>query len=191
MSEWKETRLGEIINVQNGYAFKSEDFETKGIPVIKIKNIASGEIIWNDIQFFSKPLTGLEKFIIQKDDVLISMTGSHITQISSAVGKVTRYNSNRESLLNQRVGKIYPINSNETDNDFLYYFLIQPTIQYELGLRASGSANQANISPSNIKDLFILLPSLEEQKRIANILSCLDAKIDNLRRQNETLEEIA
>jgi type I restriction enzyme, S subunit len=55
MSEWKETRLGEIINVQNGYAFKSEDFETKGIPVIKIKNIASGEIIWNDIQFFSKP----------------------------------------------------------------------------------------------------------------------------------------
>jgi hypothetical protein len=34
MSEWKETTLGEIINVQHAYAFKSEDFKNRGIPII-------------------------------------------------------------------------------------------------------------------------------------------------------------
>jgi type I restriction enzyme S subunit len=191
MSEWKETKLQKIVAIQNGCAFKSEDFDTQGVPVIKIKNIASGKMIWDDIQFYSKSLTGLDKFIIRYNDILISMTGSHVTQISSAVGKVTRYSSINQSLLNQRVGKIYSLNSNHLNNDFLYYFLIQPTIQYQLGLSASGSANQANISPSNIKELSILLPSLSEQKQIADVLSCLDAKIENLSRQNETLEQIS
>jgi len=191
MSEWKETTLEEVIDIQNGYAFKSEDFDAEGIPVIKIKNIASGKLLLDDVQFYSKPLIGLDKFIVSKNDILIAMTGSHVTQISSAVGKVTKYDSTQKSLLNQRVGKIYSVNINKLNNDFLYYFLIQPTTQYQLGLKASGSANQANISPSNIKELPILLPSIKEQKQIIYVLSCLDSKIENLRRQNETLEAIA
>ena len=191
MSEWKETTLEEVIDIQNGYAFKSEDFDAEGIPVIKIKNIASGKLLLDDVQFYSKPLIGLDKFIVSKNDILIAMTGSHVTQISSAVGKVTKYDSTQKSLLNQRVGKIYSVNINKLNNDFLYYFLIQPTTQYQLGLKASGSANQANISPSNIKELPILLPSIKEQKQIIYVLTCLDAKIENLRRQNETLEAIA
>ena len=39
--------------------------------------------------------------------------------------------------------------------------------------------------------LSVTIPSLSEQKCIADVLSCLDAKIENLRRQNETLEQIA
>ncbi|HEY9702050.1 MAG TPA: restriction endonuclease subunit S, partial [Allocoleopsis sp.] len=171
--------------------FKSQDFDIKGIPIIKIKNVASGQLIWDDIHFFSKSISGLKQFIIQKDDILIAMTGSHITQISSVVGKVTRYNSNHTALLNQRVGKIFSMDENKLNNNFLYYFMVQPITQYKLAIAASGSANQANISSGQIKNLLINLPPLEEQKKIAAVLSSLDAKIDNLRRQNETLEKIA
>ncbi|TAF12924.1 MAG: restriction endonuclease subunit S [Nostocales cyanobacterium] len=44
---------------------------------------------------------------------------------------------------------------------------------------------------TDLVNLKVPLPHLEEQKRIMAFLSCLDAKIDNLRRQNETLEKIA
>jgi len=37
----------------------------------------------------------------------------------------------------------------------------------------------------------LIKPPIEEQKAIADVLSCLDGKIENLRRQNETLEAIA
>jgi type I restriction enzyme S subunit len=70
---------------------------------------------------------------------------------------------------------------------FAYYFLKTLNLgQYDCG-SANPTLNRNHIHLLNIK-----IPVLaEEQKRIADILSCLDAKIENLRRQNETLEEIA
>ena len=191
MSEWQQVPLGEFADVQNGYAFKSQEFSDRGIPVIKIKNVASGKITWDEIRFFSGSTQNLSKFLITKGDILIAMTGSHVTQESSAVGKVARYSSDISSLLNQRVGKVYSKDLGRLDNDFLYYFLIQPVTQYKLGVAASGSANQANISPSQIKGLRIDLPLISEQRETATLLACLDRKIENLRRQNKTLERIA
>jgi len=63
-------------------------------------------------------------------------------------------------------------------------------MQHRLKARASGSTVQG-IKSSELKEVMIPLPSISEQKRIADVLSCLDAKIENLRRQNETLENIA
>ena len=52
MSEWRECKLGDFASVQNGYAFKSDDFKDYGgIPVIKIKNVASGKLEKNILTF--------------------------------------------------------------------------------------------------------------------------------------------
>jgi type I restriction enzyme, S subunit len=69
---------------------------------------------------------------------------------------------------------------------FIYYFLKQ--------INWSGFSDKSAVPGVNRNDVHkenILLPSLPIQKKIADILSCLDRKIENLRRQNETLEEIA
>jgi type I restriction enzyme S subunit len=187
---WKETTLGEVAEVQNGYAFKSDEFSSAGIPIIKIKNVASGKITLDDLDYFSGSTVGLEQYFINKNDILVSMTGSHISQLSSAVGKLARYDRNEVAFLNQRVGKIYPIEG-KSDNSYLFYLLSQPSVQIYWGNKAGGSANQANISPSIINSYNFILPPLPEQKAIASILSSFDDKIELLRRQNKTLESIA
>ena len=121
---------------------------------------------------------------------MVSMTGSHISQISSAVGKVAKYNLETGSLLNQRVGKIYP-KENLLDNKYLWYLVVQTEVQFFWGNKAGGSANQANISPSIIKSYQFISPSLPEQRAIAAVLSSLDDKIELLREQNKTLEVTA
>lgn len=192
MTEWKECKLGDVADIQNGYAFKSKDFaDSGGIPVVKIKNVAAGKLSMEDVKFYQKPIEGLERYIIQKDDVLIGMTGSHINQPSSIVGRVSRYNLDDIALLNQRVGKIYSPDKKTLNEDFLFYFFKQDDVTYELALNAGGSANQANISPTLIKSLDFLLPPLPEQKAIASVLSSMDDKIDLLNRQNKTLESMA
>jgi len=192
MGEWKECKLGDVAEVQNGYAFKSTDFkEDNGIPVIKIKNVASGKLQMSDTVYYQLPIDHLERFIIKNNDILIAMTGSHINQPSSMVGKIARYNLKTIALLNQRVGKIYSLDINKLDEDFLYYFFKQEDITYELALNAGGSANQANISPTLIKALDFTKPPLPEQRAIASVLSSLDDKIDLLHRQNKTLEAMA
>ena len=98
MGEWKIVKAEEILDVQNGYAFKSKHFhESEGIPVIKIKNVASGELDMNDIQFYTLSVGGLERYFINEGDILIALTGSHISQPSSVVGRVARYDRNEMS----------------------------------------------------------------------------------------------
>ncbi|MGL4450145.1 MAG: restriction endonuclease subunit S [Sarcina sp.] len=191
--EWKEIVVGDIAEVLNGYAFKAKDFTTEGIPVIKIKNIVPPEVSIDDVQFVSETLYNEKlKYGLEYNDILISMTGSGINQIASAVGKLGRVKlKNQKMLLNQRVGKIFSKDTNYCDENYLYYYLSQYHIRYNLAASAGGSANQANINPAQIKAIGIKLPPLEEQKTIAKILSDLDEKIETNNKINKNLEEMA
>jgi len=189
--DWEVKKLGDFTKVQNGFAFKSSDFKAKGIPIIKIKNITPPTITFEEVQYYNEDIDDkLKPFILQKGDVIISMTGSNVNQMASAVGKVARYKSDLSALLNQRTGKII-IDSNIADSDYIYFYIARKEIQYYLAINASGSANQANISPDTIKSIPIALPSLSEQRVIAKILSDLDEKIELNQRMNKTLVAIA
>ncbi len=192
-NEWEKVRLGEIADILSGYAFKSKDFVDSGVPIIKIKNIVPPTIDISDTQYVSENLYNEKKrYALKYNDILISMTGSNVNQLASAVGKIGRVRlKNTKLLLNQRVGKLYITNENRCNHDYLYYYLIQQDVRYNLAASADGSANQANISPSQIKSIEINLPPLEEQKAIANILSTIDNKIEVNNQINKTLEEMA
>lgn len=189
---WKTHKLGDIADVQNGYAFKSKELGENGIPVIKIKNIVPPNVVLEGAGYYTGELNSkLEKYILKKNDFLISMTGSTINVMSSAVGKMGRYRLDHLALLNQRAGKIYITDKEKADFDYLCHFLNRYEVHYNLALNATGSANQANISPAQIKNIRVLLPPLEEQKSIASILSALDDKIELNLQMNKTLEEMA
>jgi type I restriction enzyme S subunit len=190
--DWEIAELGELADVLSGYAFKGKDFVDYGIPVIKIKNIVPPYVSIDDVQYVSEQIFNeSKKYQLKYNDILISMTGSNYNQMSSAVGKVGKIRlNNTPMLLNQRVGKIIP-NENLCNKEFIYYNISTMETRYRLALSAGGSANQANISPKQIKSLKIPIPPIEEQKAIAHILSTLDEKIEVNNQINKTLENMA
>ena len=189
---WDVAKLGDVADVLSGFAFKSKDFVDSGVPVIKIKNIVPPYVTTDDTVYVSQELYELsEKYQLNYNDILISMTGSNYNQLSSAVGKVGRVRlKDKPMLLNQRVGKILT-NEKKCNKEFLYYNISTMETRYRLALSAGGSANQANVSPKQIKSLLIPYPPLEEQKVIAHILSTLDEKIEVNNQINKTLENMA
>lgn len=192
MNEWRKVKLGEIINILNGYSFKKEDFSEYGIPVIKIKNIKSLIVDTEDVQFVNENFyEAKKKYRVNYKDILLSMTGSHISQINSVVGRVARMKKIGKYLLNQRVAKLVSKDKKILNEDFLYYFLSQEETTYQLALSAGGSANQANIGNNNIYELIINLPSIFLQEKIAKILSDIDEKIELNNKINNNLEEQA
>ena len=192
MENWKTYKLGEVADVQNGFAFKSTELGEEGIPVIKIKNIVSPNVILEGAGYYIGEIEAKhEKYILKRNDFLISMTGSTVNVMSSAVGKMGKYRLDDFSLINQRVGKIYITDTEKADFDYVCHFLNRYEINYFLALNATGSANQANISPAQIKDLDLLLPPIIEQRAIASILSTIDDKIEINLQMNKTLEEMA
>lgn len=192
MMSFEKRKLGDFIDVLSGFAFKSKDFSENGIPVIKIKNINPPDVTLEEVSFVPKEIAFQKpRYILNHDDILIAMTGSHINQIASVVGRVGRVRYDKVSVLNQRVGKIINKDSSLVDIDFIYYYLSQYEVKYELAQKAGGAANQANISPQDIKGLLFPYPNIDMQHRIATTLSRYDSLIDNYQKQIKLLEEAA
>ncbi|MCV3422633.1 restriction endonuclease subunit S [Campylobacter lari] len=192
MNNWKKCKLGDIAEILNGYAFKSKDFLTgkmiNSLPVVKIKNVANNSYALEEMQFCLYK-EELGRYVINNKDILIALTGNHPEANTQVVGMVSRYKSEIKGLLNQRVAKITA--NDKADNVFLYYFLSFEETHNYIASFSSGSANQANISKTDLETIEILLPPLEEQRQIAAILSSIDDKIELLYKQNKTLEELA
>ena len=193
MNKWQQVNLGEAIDILSGYAFKSKDFCDKGVPVLKIQNVTNSGVLLNEDTVFVSEDTAaaLLKYKVHYDDILITMTGSNISQFNSVVGRVSKVKFAKPAMLNQRVGKILLKDKDSFCLDYIFYFLSQESTKIKLAQKASGSANQANISPAIIKSLKIPMPPIEVQRKIADVLSAYDDLIENNRKQIRLLEEAA
>ena len=185
-------QLGKVAKIQNGYAFKSSDFCVNGeYPIIKIKNIIDSRIDLSNCDYIEYPHESLNQFKIKYNDILISMTGSKASQPNSAVGKIGRMRiKDKICFLNQRVGKIDVLDEKKTNLQFLYYFLNRKEINILLANTASGSANQANISASQILKLDVPMVSKSTQDKIVSILYPIDCKIEKNNEEISIWKEI-
>lgn len=186
-------KLKEYCTVISGYAFKSKDLsEGTDIPVIKIGNISNGKnvVIDDSTQYVNEEFLSVdEKYHIKNGDILISLTGSHMNQPNSMVGRCCRNLDDTIYLLNQRAGKIIPNKS--VDKDFLYYVFRLPSIQYAIANRAYGGANQVNVSPKDVMGIKFDIPDITFQKKIADVLNAYDSLIQNNNKRIRLLEQMA
>ena len=190
--EYNTVFFGDVAKIKNGYAFKSKEFKEEGIPVIKIKNIISPIVDIKDTQKVSiKTYEETKNFLLKKDDILISLTGSGVNQMSSAVGKVGKIEFDYTALQNQRVGKFELKYTNSADLDFLFYYFLQPKITNYLVRNSTGSANQANISSKLIETVKIPNFSLKKQKSISKFLNQITKKIEINKKIIANLEELS
>jgi len=177
--EWEEKKLGEVVKVQGGFAFQSKNFIEDGIPVIRISNIKNdGKVLLDDVKYYAN--IKQNKFEIKKGDLLIAMSGA-------TTGKSGVYKYDSISYLNQRVGLF------KTKNEELFYeFLVQLVLskKFEMDLsKLLVAGAQPNLSNIDIESMFIKLPSLKEQTKIANFLSALDQKIEAVAERSRSHRE--
>lgn len=185
-------KLGKYYNVISGFAFKSSDLKDNAdIPIIKIGNISNGRnVIIENMQYVDHEFLNInEKYHIKNGDVLISLTGSHINQPNSMVGRVCRNYDKQTYLLNQRAGKI--IAKENASTDYMFYALLTKAMKESIVSRAYGAANQVNVSPSAIMGIKWNFPTLPTQQKIASILTSYDRLIENNTRRIRLLEQMA
>lgn len=160
---WKQSTLGDLIELENGYAFKSEEYTDEGHFLMRIANVQQGCISMQLPKFVSIPLhSNLIQFELNEGDMLMSLTGN--------VGRVGLIESHHlPAALNQRVAKIRIKDLSKIDKGYLFSFFNTNDTRARIENLANGAA-QLNVSTKDIKSLTIPLPSLVEQKRIAAIL---------------------
>lgn len=186
-------KFDKYFEVISGYAFKSADLLPIGdVPVIKIGNISNGSdvVLDDDTQYVSSDFLRInDKYHIHKGDVLISLTGSHMNQPNSVVGRTCRNYGETEFLLNQRAGKVIPRDG--ASIDYLYYLLSSKAIKENIVTRAYGAANQINISPSAIGGIKWSFPEFDDQEKIGKVLSLYDQLVYKNNQRIKLLEQMA
>lgn len=171
---WESCLISDILFIQNGYAFKSSDFikensDKENIPLIRQSQLVGKNVDLSESVFLPKDfLSSHENYIIEKNDILIGMSGS--------IGKVSFYNYDYPSLLNQRVGKLNLYSDKILNPKFFGYLLLN--IEQEIRKISKGMGVQ-NISSTDIEQLPFNLPPLNEQNRIVAKIEALFSEIDN------------
>jgi type I restriction enzyme S subunit len=184
-SGWRKCQLKAVCQVISGFAFKSTDFSPEGVPVVKIANIGYGEFHWKDQEYL--PSSFLESqwaFAIQPCDLLMALT----RPITNGTLKVCLYpHEGPVALLNQRVAVLRV--GVDLEREFLLLMMQSAAFKNQLQ-EALSETLQPNLSPVDLKNFEIRIPSGPEQARIVAEVDChlsivreVEAEVDtNLKR---------
>ncbi|WOL30520.1 restriction endonuclease subunit S [Pseudomonas fragi] len=187
-SDRNEVRLGDIAKLVTkgttpttvGHAFRSS-----GVNFVKSESIGfDGRIDQSKFAFIDTDAhEALKRSQLCAGDLLFSMAGVYIGKTAVVSGDILPANTN------QAVG-IIRLDQSKANPRFIDYYIRNPSYNRFLNNLVSQSA-QPNFNLAEIKGLPIVLPSLDLQLGICELLGCLDDRITLLRETNATLEAIA
>ena len=188
--DWRPVRLGDLLAVEHGYAFKSAHFTgpAAGDPIV----VGIGNFKYTGgFRFLDTSVKGYagdypDRFELAAGDILLVMTCQ--TQGGEILGIPGRVpGDGRKYLHNQRIGKVR-FTSDEIDPDFAYWLFLSPEFNRHLCRTATGS-KILHTAPGRIESFTFALPPLDEQRDIARVLSALSDKADSNKRLARLLED--
>lgn len=190
MSRWKEVRVGDLVDIEHGYAFDGGDFSPA--PTRRIlftpRNIHSGGgFSRRGFTYYDGPVDA--RYILEPGQIVTALTD--LSREGAILGCSARVPllPNREFLHNQRIGKVV-FRSRQVTPSFLYWLLRTPDYRAHIIGAASGTAVR-HTSPARIKDYRFRLPPTGEQQKITRLLDALESKADILQEAGRVLEEKA
>lgn len=156
--DWREGTISNIVDLLNGFAFKSSDFVEKGLyKLITIKGVQDGNMSLDGADCLDIIPPKMPQWCkLKKEDILLSLTGN--------VGRCCLVDT-ENCLLNQRVAKLHP--KEEYNRLFVYALFRQEDMKARMISIARGTA-QMNLSPIETGKLPLIIPSNEVLKDFGN-----------------------
>lgn len=165
-----DKKLTDICKIQYGYAFDSAKFsDNEGIPLVRIRDVVRG---------FSETYTTEEcgaEYVVHDGDMLIGMDGEF--NISHWKGG--------KAYLNQRVCRLIP--TDKVDALYLFYFMPKALKAIE---DKTPFVTVKHLSAKELNKIVVPIPSIEEQKKIANSLQKVDKLISLRKEQLAKLDQL-
>lgn len=181
-------KIGDICDVGSSKRIYASDYTESGIPFYRSKEVielATNQEIINELFISKDKFNQLdEKFGSPKNgDILLASIGANM-------GIPYYVNTNYKFYFKDGNVTWFKNFKNNVNSKYIYYWIKSPLTQQKFINIAIGSVQKA-LTIDSLRKLDIYLPPLEEQEKIANILSSLDDKIELNNEMNKTLEEMA
>jgi type I restriction enzyme S subunit len=177
-SGWVWVRLGELIDQVNGRAFKPTEWQTTGLPIVRIQNLNNPTAAYN----FCNREAIEEKYLIKKDDILISWSGTPGTSFGAFLWR------GKEAALNQHINRVVLFGAELYQKDYL---VLMVNSQLDILIsEARGAVGLRHVTMGQLNNLYVPLPPLAEQSRIVARVQELMAVLDRLEVETSKTEEV-
>ncbi|WP_071756741.1 restriction endonuclease subunit S [Burkholderia ubonensis] len=188
-SEWRAVRLGDhCIKIGSGATpkgGKESYLETGPYSLIRSQNVYNDGFSWQGLAYISdEQAKKLEGVAVEKNDVLVNITGDSVARVCNAPSAVL------PARVNQHVAIVRP-HPESFDSDYLRWYLCLPEQQEKLLGLASAGATRNALTKAMLEGLLIPQPPIDVQKSMAALPVAISQRIDLLRQTNSTLESIA
>ena len=175
-------RLGDVCDILNGFAFKSEQYVDDGIRIIRIANVQKGYIEDSTPVFYPFDSREAKKYSLEEGDMLMSLTGN--------VGRVAKLSKEfLPAALNQRVACLRIKDGVTLDKAFLFNLLNSDYFEQQC-IAASKGVAQKNMSTEWLKEYEIPMFPMEQQKVIASVLDKVTELISLRKEQLAKLDQL-
>ena len=186
----EKVRLGDIIHIKHGYAFKGQYFtdEETGSLVLTPGNftLTGG---FQETKKFTTEKDFPKEYILHKGDLIVTMTDLSKNVDTIGFSALVPENGKHCYLHNQRIGLVTVVND-EFDKEYIYWLM--RTKQYQRTIaNSSNGATVHHTSPDKIYKFLCEKRGLNIQRRIASILSTYDTLIENNTKRIRLLEKMA
>lgn len=160
------------------------DWKSEGFPVIRNYNIKDGTIDINELSYVDENtyIERTKRAIPEENDIVISR--------EAPMGKACIIPKNFKCCLGQRL-VLLKVNKEICNPLYLLYALSSDFVQKQINRVDLTGSIVSNLNISALKELIIPVIPLSEQDKISECLACLDKKIQNNKKQIETLESLA
>ena len=171
---WAWVKLGDICFVTKLAGFEytkyiAPNLTTAGVPIFKGKNVQDGEIIYKFEGYIPESISDmLERSQVRKKCILTPYVGT--------IGNLGIHNRNGHYHLGSNVGKIELLPYNITSEEYIVLYLKSIYGYGELTKNKKATA-QESISIEAIREVYIPIPPLAEQKRIVEKINEIFVKL--------------
>jgi type I restriction enzyme, S subunit len=144
--EWEEKTLEQLATYTKGFAFKSQDYRSQGLRVVRVSDLGADSIKPNNEKIFitAELASDYERYVLNKDEIIITTVGSKPDLIESAVGRGIFVHYPNEGLLNQNLLKLEALSG--VNSKFIFSNINTEKYQKFIASISRGNANQANIA---------------------------------------------
>lgn len=184
-------KLKDVATIKHGFPYKGEyftDVPTKNILLTPTNFTLKGGFQYAN-RYYSNEGEMPEEFILHKDDLIVTMTDLSKEIDTIGYGALIPDDPNHIFLHNQRIGLVTIFNP-IVDKYYLYWLMRTKFYQRTIA-GASNGATVHHTSPDRILSFNWIFPSLDNQKKIASILSAYDSQIENNKKRIKLLEQMA
>ena len=190
LENWKIEDLTNLVFFQEGPGVRNNQYTDSGVKLLNVANLKEGNIYLDNTDRYISEEEAYGKyshFLVDEGDLIIASSGIKVEYFDKKMGFAKK--EHLPLCMNTSTIRFKALDDKILDIKYFAYFLKSVYFKKQIGRLITGSA-QLNFGPTHLKQIKVILPPIDTQNRIVEVLDKAQSLIDKKKEQIDLLDEL-